>query len=255
MAVYVTKAMMSKFQKTEFWPVSMETDAQASTSNDHWHKIAFESKKSGGLARGLICRVCGRNGVMPLTERINGVEIMTCIERITNVTIDLEDSLPKYICNDCLEVLRAAINFKETCEISDRKFRRILNPMGDPALHSYPYSKHDFHMILNQMKEKRQRAEEKRERLRKKQERIEQRKVPKIKQFKCSPCDMTFPNKEKLTLHRRERQCMRRACDICGQLVVSIPQHMRYIHKQVVQHKCPTCGKEFPVIARLKNHM
>ncbi|XP_063825290.1 zinc finger and SCAN domain-containing protein 2-like [Ostrinia nubilalis] len=30
---------------------------------------------------------------------------------------------------------------------------------------------------------------------------------------------------------------------------------MRYIHKQVVQHKCPTCGKEFPVIARLKNHM
>ncbi|KAL0893192.1 hypothetical protein ABMA27_014806 [Loxostege sticticalis] len=255
MAVYVTKAMMSKFQKTEFVPMVIESDAQASTSSDHWHKIAFESKRNGGLAKGLLCRVCGRTGTTPLTERINGVEIMSCIERISNVTIDLDDSLPKYICNDCLEVLKVALHFKETCETSDRKFRRILNPMGDPALHSYPYSKHDFQMILNQMKERRQRAEEKQEQLRKKRERIEQRKAPKIKQFKCSPCDMTFPNKEKLMVHRRERQCMRRACDICGQLVISIPQHMRYIHKQVVQHKCPTCGKEFPIIARLKNHM
>ncbi|KOB73332.1 Uncharacterized protein OBRU01_10828 [Operophtera brumata] len=48
---------------------------------------------------------------------------------------------------------------------------------------------------------------------------------------------------------------MRRACDICGQLVVSIRQHMRLIHKQTVSHRCPTCGKEFPVLARLKNHI
>lgn len=50
-------------------------------------------------------------------------------------------------------------------------------------------------MILHQMKMKRIKIEEEKEKERKKQERIEQRKLPKIKQFKCSPCDMTFPNK------------------------------------------------------------
>ncbi|KAI5651810.1 zinc-finger double domain-containing protein [Phthorimaea operculella] len=30
---------------------------------------------------------------------------------------------------------------------------------------------------------------------------------------------------------------------------------MRHIHKHNTSHTCPTCGKEFPVIARLRNHM
>ncbi|GBP18087.1 Zinc finger protein 235 [Eumeta japonica] len=105
------------------------------------------------------------------------------------------------------------------------------------------------------MKLKRLKIEEEQERKRKKHERLIKQKGPKIKQFKCSPCDMVFSNKEKLMAHRRERQCMRRACEVCGQLVVSIAQHMRHIHKQSLPHKCPTCGKEFPIIARLKNHM
>lgn len=60
---------------------------------------------------------------------------------------------------------------------------------------------------------------------------------------------------DSLVAHRQEKQCMLRACDVCGQLVYSIAKHMRHIHKQSVSHKCPTCGKEFPIIARLKSHM
>lgn len=44
--------------------------------------------------------------------------------------ISAEDSLPKYICNDCIDTLRVALIFKKTCESSDRKFKQILNPMG-----------------------------------------------------------------------------------------------------------------------------
>lgn len=45
--------------------------------------------------------------------------------------INVDDSLPKYICNECLESLRIAMRFKKNCEVSDKKFRKILNPMGN----------------------------------------------------------------------------------------------------------------------------
>ncbi|CAH2980197.1 unnamed protein product [Chilo suppressalis] len=253
MAVFVTKAMLAKFNNKIEIPYMPVKEDETYGTDSHWQNIPMDSDS---LSKGSICRVCGREGHRLLSEKINGYDVMSAICSITNVTISLDDSLPKYICYDCLEALKIAMNFKMTCEVSDRKFRRILNPMGDPAFHSYPYSKHDFQMILHHMKLKQMRVEEGKERLRqKKMERIEQKKAPKVKEFNCSPCDMTFPNKEKLMAHRRERQCMRRACDICGQLVLSIGQHKRHIHKQNVPHKCPTCGKEFPIIARLKNHM
>ncbi|CAH2037284.1 unnamed protein product, partial [Iphiclides podalirius] len=180
---------------------------------------------------------------------------MGAIRSVTNISITSDDSLPKFICNECLETLKLAMAFKKTCEISDKRFRKILNPMGDPLFHSYPYSKHDFQLILHQMKLKRMKVEQKTERERKRKEREQQKKDPKVKEFKCSPCDVVFQTKEQLVSHRREAQCMRRACDVCGQLVLSIAQHMRHIHKRTVPHKCPTCGKEFPIIARLKSHM
>lgn len=67
--------------------------------------------------------------------------------------------------------------------------------IGDPLLHSYPYSKHDFQLILHQMKLKRMETEQKAEKERRRRERLIQKKDPKLKEFKCSPCDMTFPNK------------------------------------------------------------
>ncbi|XP_059047009.1 zinc finger protein 675-like [Achroia grisella] len=256
MAVYVTKNMLVKLNRLSYSTNYVnDCEGSSNTSNtDHWEKLK-DSESTERLSKDMICRVCAKSGCTPLTEKINGYDITSAIRSITNVNIELSDSLPKYICTDCLGHLKTAMTFKRTCETSDRKFRKILNPMGDPSMHSYPYSKHDFQLILHQMKQKRINYEEKLEKQRKKRERLEQKKVPKIKQFQCSPCDMTFPNKEKLILHRRERQCMRRACDVCGQLVLSITQHMRHIHKQTVRHKCSTCGKEFPIIARLKNHM
>ncbi|OWR55252.1 hypothetical protein KGM_201768 [Danaus plexippus plexippus] len=87
------------------------------------------------------------------------------------------------------------MRFKKNCELSDKKFRKILNPMGDPLLHSYPYSKHDFQLILHQMKLKRMETEQKAEKERRRRERLLQKKDPKNKEFKCSPCDMIFPTK------------------------------------------------------------
>ncbi|XP_026724886.1 zinc finger protein 273-like [Trichoplusia ni] len=259
MAVYLTKKMLSKMNRLKY-PYNVPIEAvdegsSSSSSADHWQKLMSETnKKTVQLAKDMICRVCARSGCTPLSDKIDGCEIMCTIRSLTNVSIEADDSLPKYICTNCLESLKFAMNFKKTCEASDKKFRKILHPTGVPEP-SYPYSKHDFQLILHQIKQKRMRREEREAKEQMRIERMLEKKSPRIKQFKCSPCDLIFPNKEKLMSHRRERQCMRRACDICGQLVLSITQHMRHIHKQSSPHKCLTCGKEFPLIARLKNHM
>ncbi|XP_026324782.1 zinc finger protein 578-like isoform X2 [Hyposmocoma kahamanoa] len=256
MAVYLTKSMLTNLNRVQY-PSNFSNDEEGSSSSggDQWQRFYSEGKSAADLAKDAICRVCARVACTPLSEKIEGYDIMSAICSITNVAISAEDSLPKYICNECLETLRVALIFKKTCETSDRKFKRILNPMGDPSYHSYPYSKHDFQLILHHMKLKRMRIEEEKEKERQRREKMLLKKTPKSKQFTCSPCDMNFPSKEKLLAHRRERQCMRRACELCGQLVLSITQHMRHIHKQSVLHKCPTCGKEFTVVARLRNHM
>ncbi|XP_060802984.1 zinc finger protein 714 isoform X2 [Amyelois transitella] len=250
MAVYLTRNMLDKMNKIDYGSQPSNVD----TNSPDWQKI-FRESKMGKLSSDKICRVCAKVGSTPLSQKIDGYDIMSAICSITNVTINVQDSLPKFICTECLETLKIAVAFKKNCEASDRKFKKILNPMGDPSFHSYPYSKHDFQLILHQMKLKRLRCEEKLQRERVKKEKLKEKKEVKTKQFKCSPCDMDFPNKDALMEHRRERQCMRRACELCGQLVLSIAQHMRHMHKENVLHKCPTCGKEFPIVARLKNHM
>ncbi|KAJ0177300.1 hypothetical protein K1T71_007309 [Dendrolimus kikuchii] len=254
MAVYVTKDLLSKFNKVKYPYISKNED-EGTITGDHWQQLVSDSKKSVDLAKDMICRVCAKSGCTPLRDRIYGIDIMSALRSITNVTIEIDDSLPKYICTDCLEVLKTALTFKFTCESSEKKFKKILNPMGDPSLHSYPYSKHDFQMILNKMKLKRVKIEELREKERQKKERLMNKKSSKTKQIKCSPCDITFSDKDKLIMHRRESQCMRRACDVCGELVLSIAQHMRHIHKEIVMQKCVTCNKEFQSVTRLKNHM
>lgn len=248
MTVYLNKNMLSRLNKVKFPDIKLNDHEEA--AGDHWKRLL--ENKNRRLDKDAICRVCARDGVIPILEKIDDYDIMSAIRTLTHVNINADDSLPKYICNECLVSLRACLLFKKTCETTDKTFRQILNPHGDPALHSYPYSRHDFQLILHQMKLKRLKAEET-ERLKiEKREKMQKKKTAK---FKCSSCDLIFPNREALMQHRRERQCMRRACEMCGQLVLNIAQHMRHIHKQATPHKCPTCGKEFPIIARLKNHM
>lgn len=45
------------------------------------------------------------------------------------------------------------------------------------------------------MKKKRMKIEEEKDRERKRKEKMYLKKAPRIKQFKCSPCDMSFPDK------------------------------------------------------------
>ncbi|XP_045515593.1 zinc finger protein 93-like [Pieris brassicae] len=254
MNVFLTKKMVSKLS-TVSYPVTNKISEDGSM-NDHWYKLFSDRQLPQRLSKEMICRVCGQNGCTPLSEHITDYDnIMAAISSIGNVAISTDDSLPKYICTECLESLKMAINFRKNCEVADRKFKKILNPMGDPSLHSYPYSKHDFQLILHHFKKKRLKHEEAQELERKKKERLQQKQQPKKKEIKCSSCDMAFTSRDGLIAHRQVKQCMLRACDVCGQLVYSIAKHMRHFHKEVISHKCPTCGKEFPVIARLKNHM
>ncbi|CAK1547287.1 unnamed protein product [Leptosia nina] len=256
MNVYLPNQTLKKLSRVSY-PVK-NAEAESECTNDHWQTLFADKERMGPLlATEMICRVCGRNGCTPITEKLSlYYDISEAICSVSNISINTDDSLPKYICTDCLESLKVAMIFKRNCEISEKRFKMILNPMGDPSLHSYPYSKHDFQLILHHLKKKRLMREEAKEEARRKREKLLQKKqLPKKKEIKCTSCDMVFDSKDVLIAHRHEKQCMLRACDICGQLVYSIAKHMRHIHKQVVSHKCPTCGKEFPIIARLKNHM
>ncbi|KAG6465051.1 hypothetical protein O3G_MSEX014905 [Manduca sexta] len=233
MAVYLTKSMLTRLNKMRYTS-SSPAEVKDSNAGDQWQRLM---EGPSLLSKEMICRVCARSGCTPLTEKINEFDITTAIRSVTSVTIDINDSLPKYICTDCLEMLKIALNFKLNCETSDKKFRKLINPIDDLNYNSYPSFKHDFHSILHNIKLKRMKIEEEIERRRQKKERIMLKKLPKVKQFKCSPCELVFPNKEKLIAHRRERQCR------------------RPVQKQSTSHKCNTCGKEFPIVARLKNHM
>ncbi|XP_041978226.1 zinc finger protein 728-like [Aricia agestis] len=253
MTVYLTKSMLGRLNKVEYSNASFKYEPQA--EDDHWQKLSLDSNIAYRLSNDMICRICAKGGCTPLTYKIYDNDIMGAIRSITNITISPEDALPKYICSECLESLKEAIKFKINCELSDKRFRELLNPSGYPTHTSYPYSKHDFQLILQKINAKRLEKQRKADELRKKMERGQQRKDAKTREFKCTFCDIIFPDKAKLSAHKREKNCMRRACDVCGQLVRSIAQHMRHTHKQDMLHRCPTCGKEFPVIARLKSHM
>lgn len=49
--------------------------------------------------------------------------------------IESNDSLPKYICTSCIDKLSVALEFKKTCQSSEKKFKTILNPMGKYPCH------------------------------------------------------------------------------------------------------------------------
>lgn len=59
------------------------------------------------------------------------IKYQSCYANVCNFQIEADDSLPKYICTNCLESLKFAMNFKKTCEASDKKFRKILHPTGE----------------------------------------------------------------------------------------------------------------------------
>ncbi|VVC89072.1 zinc finger protein 91-like isoform X2 [Leptidea sinapis] len=252
MTVYLTKKMLSKLNRSNFSIAPVEKD---NSLDIHWLELLADGSTSSQLSKKSICRVCAKKASKPISDPLYDFDIMGALRSVSNISLTPDDSLPKFICPECLESLKVALSFKRKCEAADRRYKKLLNPMGDPTLHSYPYSKHDFQLILHDLKKKRLNIEAQKEKDRKRREKFMQRKQLRKKEFQCSSCDNIFDNKDLLFAHRQEKQCMLRACDICGQLVYSITKHMRHIHKQTVIHKCPTCGKEFPIIARLKNHM
>lgn len=47
------------------------------------------SKKTVQLAKDMICRVCARSGCTPLSDKIDGCEIMCTIRSLTNVSVSI----------------------------------------------------------------------------------------------------------------------------------------------------------------------
>lgn len=47
----------------------------------------FFSKKTLQLSKDMICRVCGRDGCTPLTDEVDGHNIMSAMRSITNITV------------------------------------------------------------------------------------------------------------------------------------------------------------------------
>uniref|UniRef100_A0A1A9WJ27 Protein krueppel n=1 Tax=Glossina brevipalpis TaxID=37001 RepID=A0A1A9WJ27_9MUSC len=91
-----------------------------------------------------ICRICllGENKELyslRLSDEISikaledfDDNILTCIEEIGNVKIDLVSNMPDKICKCCVLLLRGAYKFRELCLKSDKRLKEVLQ-LGKPC--------------------------------------------------------------------------------------------------------------------------
>lgn len=113
MTVYLTKKVLSKMNILKYpYNVPIEDEEGSSgDQNDHWQKLMSETKyvsqviikntllnilfiecliyrkKLVQLGKDLICRVCARSGCIPLSDKIEGYEIMSTIRSLTNISV------------------------------------------------------------------------------------------------------------------------------------------------------------------------
>jgi len=79
-----------------------------------------------------------------------------------------------------------------------------------------------------------------------------------IRNFECDVegCSQKFYTKLAKTKHQMHvHEGMRYKCGICGQEVVSIRSHMRFVHLKEKKHECPECGKKFSTFSHMRTHL
>ncbi|XP_063380728.1 oocyte zinc finger protein XlCOF7.1-like [Cydia fagiglandana] len=225
----------------------------------------------------MICRVCTSPADIPITSKIDGINISCAIRTVSYIWVSSTDSYPKYICKNCLEELKVALAFKKKCEASDSWFRQTQSRKASSDSwfrqtqsrktynHAASIVKHDFTFLINQMMERRSSqlaikrehgsSESKKVNVWGLTENNVGNKDTSKKIIKCQRCDLTFDSKELLKEHRVKQICICPPCPICGKLVSNLGRHKKTVHLRTEKYTCHICGKICYTAGSLRNHL
>ena len=79
---------------------------------------------------------------------------------------------------------------------------------------------------------------------------------PKVGEFKCEQCDVTFTSSATLKEHRVGKHSQKMICEHCEETfheIWKLEKHLR-THNKLPKFKCDKCSKEFYIEWRLKKH-
>jgi Zinc-finger associated domain (zf-AD) len=81
-----------------------------------------------------VCRTCRQESwnLRSLDEYCEGLQLSVLVMVICPIKIEISDNLPKFICNECVEVIIGAFKLREESIDSDRYFRERVEIEADP---------------------------------------------------------------------------------------------------------------------------
>ncbi|XP_028133387.1 zinc finger protein 226-like [Diabrotica virgifera virgifera] len=210
-----------------------------------------------------ICRSClSRNNLSPINQ--NSINIF---DKIADVKIDLDDDLPKQLCNECVTKTITISSFIQIVKSNDVYIRQVYESSKKIKLHPQIddhesdiscdadqdiFSKDEI--SVNDSILKSENGESERETLNDIGIKHESTKM-----FKCNNCDKTFAKKHNLNQHLKAHSKLTvYDCKIClkrFQRISSLRRHDKIVHKGIKPFKCEICNKEFATPLRKQEHL
>ncbi|XP_026754169.2 gastrula zinc finger protein XlCGF17.1-like [Galleria mellonella] len=182
-----------------------------------------------------ICRVCLKEGEIPIYDNKGTGDISEELNLFGGLDVQADDDYPKYICQTCHALLLGAILFRKTAQQSDQLLKR-------PTQESMLLTDNDD--LTNDIGE--DNACE-----------YEEEKCKETKNYHCKRCDLDFQSFNEYSEHRlsQEHENMRHTCPICKNTYTALyfKKHLA-LHKLENTYMCDICGKIFIVQGQFTRH-
>lgn len=83
-----------------------------------------------------VCRICRQESwsLRSLDEYCEGLPLSVLVMVICPIKIESNDNLPRFLCNECFEIITGAFKLREESIDSDRYFRERVEIEADPSL-------------------------------------------------------------------------------------------------------------------------
>lgn len=191
----------------------------------------------------LICRVCLKDGNIPIYGNDFTGDISDDLISITAIDVRNDDEYPKYLCQSCFSLLQGAIMLRKTAQESEQFLRRSddISFHDDEALNDtdeeeMPYQYHEKEDEYNKYKKPAQSVDT---------------------CYHCRKCNLDFKTLDEYTEHRMsiEHENMKIPCPVCGNMYNNayLKKHLLY-HKMEAAFMCDICGKKFIIQGQFTRH-
>lgn len=183
-----------------------------------------------------ICRVCLKEGSIPIYGNDVTEDISESLNRFGSIDVRIDDPYPKYLCSTCNSLLQGAILFRKTALQSDEILK---NPQVEETSNNnnednpIEYSDEDVPLKYIEQKVKKQTV------------------------HRCRKCNLTFDTFKELDDHRmsEEHENMRHVCPYCHKSYAPLyyKKHLA-LHTKGAAYMCDVCGKNFIMQGHFQRH-